>query len=148
MPLGLCLKMAYDLYMTGDLLAFAHAQSSWGFLSPVNPLRELYYRLTYSGMDIRFNALMSLVAIVLLVVFYKKIGFSLLVYGLLLILIPLSSPASAWSMSRYVLIVFPLFIIGAKITKNPHVDEALTIGLAMLQGILMVTWVTWGFYVI
>ncbi len=147
-PLGVCLNMAHDLYLTGDPFAFVHAQSSWGALSPVNPIRELLTRLTYSGMDIRFNALMALAAILLLTVFYKQIGFSQLVYGLLLILIPLSSPASAWSMSRYILAVFPLFIIGAKMTKNPHIDEALTICLAMFQGLLMVTWVTWGFYVI
>ena len=148
MPLGICLQMAYDYYMTGDLLAFAHAQSNWGFSSPANPLVELLSRLLYVGMDVRFNAIMTLAAILLLIVFYKKIGFSQLIYGLLLILIPLASPASAWSMSRYVLVVFPLFIIGAKITNNPHVDRVLTIGLAVAQCLLMATWVTWGFYVI
>ena len=146
-PLGLGLYMAYDYFMTGDFFAFVHAQSLWGF-SPEDPLSQLVFRLTKLGMDVRFNGIMTLAAIVLLIVYYKKIGVSQLVYGLLLILIPLSSPASMWSMSRYILLVFPLFIIGAKLTKNKRVDQALTIGLAMLQGILMASWTTWGFYVI
>jgi len=146
-PLGLGMYMAYDLYMTGDPLAFAHAQSLWGFVLQ-NPLGQLKFRLTQLGMDVRFNGLMTLAAILLLVICYKKIGFAQLIYGLLLIAIPLSSPASLWSMSRYLLVVFPLFIIGAKLTEDRRIDLAVTVGLVALQIGLMASWTTWGFYVI
>lgn len=51
-------------------------------------------------------------------------------------------------MSRYILVVFPLFLILSGYTENKHVDNALTIGLAVLKGLLMASWATWGFYVI
>lgn len=146
-PMGVCILGAYDYYKTGDFLAFAHAQSLWG-LALQNPLTQLLMRLSEMGMDVRFNAVLTLMALLLLVIFYKKIGVSQLLYGLLIILIPLASPASPWSMSRYILVVFPLFIIFARLGKNEQFDGAATVGLALLQGFLMALWTTWGFYVI
>lgn len=146
-PLGMALYMAYEYYMTGDFLVFAHAQALWSFTLQ-SPATQLLMRFTEMGMDVRFNAILTVVAMLLLVLGYKKIGVSQLAYGLLLILIPLCSAGSAWSMSRYILAVFPLFIICAAYVKDERTDQALTIGLAMLQGLLMATWATWGFYVI
>jgi len=146
-PLGLAVFMAYEYYMTGDFLAFAHAQALWSFTLQ-NPLLQLLLRFSEMGMDVRFNAILTVVALLVLLAGYKKIGISQLAYGLLLIFIPLCSAGSDWSMSRYILVVFPLYFIMACYTKNEYADQALTIGLAMLQGLLMATWATWGFYVI
>ena len=146
-PLGMALLMAYDYSMTGDFLAFIHAQTLWYFSLRV-PLIELLKRFVMLGNDGRFNAAFTVAVLLLLLAGYRKIGISQLTYGLLLIVIPLCSIASAWSMSRYALVVFPLFLILAGYAENRKVDLALTVGLALAQGLLMASWTTWGFYVI
>lgn len=146
-PLGLALYSAYNYYLTGDFLAFAHVQAAWGG-HLANPAVELEARLLSSGPDIRFEAFFTLVSLVLLVAFVKKIPFSCWFYGLLLLLIPLSTPSSAWSMARYALIVFPLYIVLARLGENRELDQAMTVGLAMLQGLLMALWTIWSSYIV
>jgi hypothetical protein len=146
-PAGLALFSAYNYYLTGDFLAFAHVQSAWGGRF-VNPATELLARLSSSNGDILFDALFTLISLALLVVYIKKIRFSYFVYGLLLIVIPLCTVTSAWSMARYVLVVFPIFIVLAGLGKDRDLDQAMTIGLAMFQGLLMALWTIWSYYIV
>lgn len=146
-PMGLSLFSAYNYCLTGDFLAFAHIQSAWGG-SFSNPATELAGRLMSGSGDVRFDAILTLISLALLAIYVRKIRLSYVIYGLLLILVPLSTPASAWSMARYVLIVFPLFIIMAKISENREVDQGMTIGLALFQGFLMALWTVWSFYIV
>lgn len=146
-PMGLALFSAYNHYLTGDFLAFAHVQSAWGG-HIVNPATELLARLSSSNGDVLFEALFTLVSLALLIAFIKKINLSYFTYGLLLILIPLSTPTSSWSMARYILIVFPLYIILARLGENRDLDQAMTIGLAMFQGLLMALWTIWSYYIV
>jgi hypothetical protein len=146
-PAGICLFALYNYTLTGDLLAFAHAQGAWGsqFYSPVH---QLWDRLHDTRPEVLFNACFSIMALALLVIFYKKVDLSYWIYGAFLILIPLCSSASAWSMSRYIVIAFPLFIIFAKLGKDRRFDVTATVILALAQGILMAVWTTSFFYVI
>lgn len=148
-PLGLSLYSAYNYYLTGDFLAFLHARTLWG-PTLANPVIQLLYRFTNNtyGFDVKFNAMFTLAAILLLMAAYKKVDSSYLIWGLLLVFIPLSTATSPWSMSRYILPAFPLFIIFAKVGTNKWLDIALTIGLATMQCLLMADWTLWGFYVI
>lgn len=146
-PAGIGLFAAYNYMLTGDFLAFAHVAVSWGHRF-VLPYEELPARLMSSSMDVRFGGYFALLSLLFLVVFYRKLDLSYLLYGLLVIFIPLCTAASAWSMARYILPVFPLYIVFAKLGKNPDIDQALTIGMALLQGMLMVTWTMWGYFIV
>jgi len=44
------------------------------------------------------------------------------------------------SMPRFALVIFPIFIVLAELTKQRDADEVLTIILALFQGCLMVFW--------
>ncbi len=147
-PAGISTYAAYCYYLMGDPLAFARVQAAWGGHA-VNPIMELLNRLTTpAGVDVLFGACFTLMALVVMLLSYKKVGFSLWLYGLLLILIPLSTPSSAWSMARYIVLAFPLFIVFAKLGENRDFDDAATIAMALLQGLLMALWTTWSFYVV
>jgi hypothetical protein len=146
-PAGFSLFAAYNYTLTGDPLAFMHAQGAWGSQFYI-PVQQLFGRLLDARPEVLFNACFSLIALALLVISYKKVDLSYLIYGAFLILIPLCSSASAWSMSRYIVIAFPLFIIFAKLGKDRRFDVTATVILALAQGILMAVWTTSFFYVI
>jgi hypothetical protein len=146
-PIGVSLYSVYTYSLTGDPLAFMHAQKEWGGAFRF-PLEQLWNRLSEGRMDVRFNAYITLIALAVLVLFYKKVDFSSWLYGAFVILIPLSSSASAWSMSRYIVVAFPLFIIFARLAKNQRFDDTATILLVMLQGLLMALWTTAFYYVV
>ena len=147
-PAGISMFAAYNYMLTGDPLAFANAQGAWGsqFYFPV---QQLWERLHDARPEVLFNACFSLTALALLLIFYKKVDLSYWIYGAFLILIPLSSSDSAWSMSRYIVVAFPLFIIFANLGEDRRLTNlAATVILALAQGLLMAVWTTSFFYVI
>lgn len=146
-PCGISLFAIYNYYLTGDFLAFVHIQSSWGGRI-VNPVTELYYRLISSDVHVLFGALFTSACIILLVLYHKKVDFSLWLFATFMILIPLSTPSSSWSMARYMVVVFPLFIILAKVGKDRVIDQAMTIILALFQGFFMAIWTTSYLFII
>lgn len=147
-PLGLSIFSVYNYYLTGDFLAFLHIQSAWGH-SVTNPIMELVDRLDFdSGMEVILGGYFTLISLAMLIVFYRKIDVSLCIYGLVLILIPLSTPVSHYGMLRYILGAFPLFIILAKLAENKCFDHAASFSMALLQGFLMVLWVEWCNYIV
>lgn len=147
-PAGISVYSAYCYYLTGDPLAFAHVQSAWGGVLS-DPLTQLWRRFTSPGtIEVFFEGCFTLAALAIMALSYKKVGFSLWLYGLLLILIPLSTPSSAWSMARYIVVAFPLFIVFAKLGENKRFDLAASIAMVLLQVVLMALWTTWGYYIV
>ncbi|MHA2219277.1 MAG: hypothetical protein ACXACY_25455 [Candidatus Hodarchaeales archaeon] len=143
-PLGLLSFAAYNYYLTGDFLMFANIAESFWHHGLINPFKLFYFGLFYTSVSTAFPLLFTLIFLVILNVFYKKIGFTYWLLGIILILIPLLSASNeiiVQSMPRYILIIFPLYILFAKLSKNPQVDQLLTISLALIQGFLMVYWV-------
>jgi hypothetical protein len=140
-PAGLAAFMAYNHYLTGDYLAFAHIEATgWGH-QLTNPVETLVKNLTVQDLSINFNAWFTVAALAALILGYGKIGFSYWLLGMYSILVPLSGGVPAgWSMSRYILIIFPLFILFAKLGKDSRYDRAVTIAFLLLQGFLMVFW--------
>ncbi len=119
------------------------------FGNAVMPLYQLFKTLTnfgggYNGNPwitfIFINAVFTLIIIITLIVFHKKIDTSMMIYGLLMIFVPLSSPGSIVSMTRYIAVVFPLFIIAAKLGEDRRVDILLTSSFIVLQIIIMLMW--------
>jgi hypothetical protein len=143
-PLGLAVFSAYNYVLTGNALAFARIQSSWGrtFYSPITVLMD---GLRDPDINSRFAAWFTLVAVVSLIAFAKRIGVPYLVLSLCFITVPLCTGLN--SMPRFLLAVFPLPLLMAAATKDPSVDDVLTVMAALLQGSLMVFWAT-GFKLI
>jgi hypothetical protein len=137
-PMGLVVFAAYNYALTGNALAFARVQSSWGrtFHSPV---AVLVGGLSDPDISSRFAAWLTLVAVVSLIVFAKRVGVPYLVLSLCFIAVPLATGLN--SMPRFLLAVFPLPLLMATVSKNPSFDDALTATHALLQGALMVFWV-------
>ncbi len=136
-PLGLAAFAGFNYALTGNALAFARIQASWR-PSFDSPLKVLATGLGSADVPTCFSAWMTLVAVLLLAVFARRLGLAYFVLGLLLILVPLSGGLT--SMPRYLLAVFPIPILLAQLGVRKSLDEALTVGLALLQGFLMVFW--------
>lgn len=144
-PLGLLACMLYGYFISGDFLVFITAESTQG--SSANPLYQLLMYLTHGPLNTLVNGYMTLAALAVLIAYYKKIDYTWLVYGLFLILVPLSNPSGIWSMTRYLLVVFPLYIIGARLGANKKVDLIISAMLFGAQLLLMATFAMHGYYV-
>jgi hypothetical protein len=142
-PLGLSAYAAYNYYLTGDPLAFMHIQSTWGG-SLTLPIEEMYRRFTQESFYVVFGALFTVASLLAMVAFYHKVDFGAWLLGFSLILIPLFTPSSCYSMLRYITVVFPLFIICARLGEDRRIDTLLTILFAIVQIIFMVMWTTWS----
>ena len=141
--LGLSLYVAYNWHLTGDPLGFVHIMATWGG-QPTIPVTEIINRLTQQNEWIRFGALYTCTAIGLMVAFARKVDFGAWLLGVMLIMIPLFTTQSGFSMLRYIAVVFPLFIILAKLGEDRRTDLVLTISLAVTQIVFMVLWTTYS----
>lgn len=148
-PLGLFVFAVYNYFSTGDFLFFLHTQQiGWGTTFR-NPLGVLFGSIFWYilgrygvGIEVFFNGIFSLLIITILLLFYRKLRFSYWLLGMLLIFIPLcGNYAGMCSILRFSLVIFPLYILFAKLTQNFYAEQLLTILLALLQGFLMVLWV-------
>jgi hypothetical protein len=136
-PAGLFIYMVYLYYKFGNILAFKTAyQLGWTERANLEPnlfltLARGILRLVNSFLAITKGLLVEpylhdfiflsfmFLAIVLIAIGYKfyKIRLSYLLYGSLLIAIPLLSGVFE-SMNRYVLVIFPVFIVLGLMGKN------------------------------
>ena len=140
-PFGPFIFASYSYYLTGNFFAYVYAkQTGWGaYLS--NPFKVLYLCLSGNSIVFIFNAIFTIVAVMILSLFYKKTGFSYWLLGILFIFFPLmNGEPTMTGMARFALIIFPFYILLAKLSKNHYIDQALTIFLALFQGFLMVFW--------
>ena len=142
-PIGLSVYAAYNFYLTGDPLAFMHIQATWGGRLTLPPI-EVWRRLTIESGWAVAGTIYTIVALALMVICIRKVDFTAWLFGVLLILIPLFTPQSSYSMIRYVAVVFPLFIILGKMSKDRRVDAVLMIVLGATQIIFMAMWTTWS----
>lgn len=63
-----------------------------------------------------FEAVFTGISILVLILFHKKIRFSYWLFAIYSIFVPLSTGIQ--SMPRYILVIFPLYILFADISKN------------------------------
>lgn len=130
-PLALCGFMVFNFWLTGDFLAFMHSQKAWGreFILPWiniwNCVIQIHLTLpsVQPGLLLDFILVaLSLGALVRLTLLYDlSMPRSYLVVGWVWLIVPLCS-AAAWlplySMSRFVLIIFPLYLFIAQLPKT------------------------------
>ncbi len=169
-PLGLSVYMGYLLTTFGDPLIFEHAQSNWGrhfawiwttlwtaatsasrfWLQALNPVVLFRVGMPSLGPSNFYNFVFALVAILLVVVTFKRLPFYLWVYMVLALLVPLSYPATGnplMSMPRLLLEAFPLFIgLGVLMTQKRWIQwtyfvVALPLGLLFVSLFATAHWV-------
>ena len=135
-------------YLTGDFFVYSHIKQSVWNCQITNPFVILYSIIHSTNIACTINAASTIIAILLLSVFYKKIGFSYWLIGISIVFLPLvNGVLPMYGILRYVLTIFPFYILFAKLSKNPILDQILTIILVLLQGFLMGIWAH-GFRVI
>jgi hypothetical protein len=138
-PAGLALFGGYNYLLTKDPLAFFKIQSAWG-RSLVNPFRLIWGGLFHGDATSVFNSLFVLLVIALVIIFYKRIRASYLIFIAYSVLVPLFSGLE--SLPRYMLVIFPLYILLSQLTKNKYLNYTISAGLFLAQCILMVFWTT------
>lgn len=140
--LGLLLYMLYLQVKFGNPLYFLTSQSIFGqnretqtiVILPQVFFRYLKILLTTHG-QLFFNALFELIstltALILLVLSFKKVKTSWVVFSLISILLPTLTGTLA-SMPRYIIIAFPIYIVMAEI-KNTYIRVSLIILLSLVS---------------
>lgn len=137
MPLGLATFAAYNYVLAGNALAFVRIQTSWGHTFR-SPLTVLARGLGDADVNARLSAWMTLVILVFLAALARRMGLAYSVLAFFLILVPLATGLN--SMPRYLLAIFPVPILLARLGERRRIDEIVTACLALLQGFLMVFW--------
>lgn len=143
-PLGLGCFSLFLASRTGDPLAFVHVQAAWG-RGLASPWAVLSWGLHHADPGRRFAAWMAIVTLGIVLASLKRLGAAYGIYSLYSILVPLSTGLT--SMPRYLLLVFPVAIVFAGVSRDARTDTVLTVSLALLQGFLMVFWVS-GFFLV
>jgi len=137
-PAGLGVFMYYLWGLTGDPLIFSNRQVAWGRYEWQNPLLRLWRNLDNPDFAWRFAAFYALVTLTVLFASFRALRFSYWLFASYTLLIPLST--GIYSMPRYWVVIFPLFLLFARWAQNDRIDRLLMLFLAMLQGFLMVFW--------
>jgi len=151
-PLGLLSHMLF-LYRTfQDPFAFKTVQSAWGRqnLGPVAiVLRDVQLLLEQSLLagEIWWHVLLDVFALffalVMAVLIWKRLGEGYALFCLLAMIIPATSGTG--SLSRYILVLFPIFMMLAWWGRRPSLDRAITITFTMFLGIFTAIFVNWVF---
>ena len=151
-PLGLISYMVFLYTSFHDPIAFSTTQSAWGreMLGPITIIwRDLTGLLSQNFLtgDIWYHVIIDLSAAfaVLGSIFwiYRKLGETYAIYSFLSVIIPMWSGTG--SVSRYVLVIYPLFMMLALWGRNSILDRFITILFSMFLGIFTVIFVNWIF---
>ncbi len=137
-PLGLIAFMIYLRSITGNAFAFADIQVAWGhslgmFWRPLLGFLADPWRVSF-GWDFRLlNFASALVALICGLVLLKRRYWALALYTLISVVVPLSFQLSLQSLARYVLVIFPLFLVLAWAGREPRIDQIIrTVFLVLL----------------
>ena len=151
LPLGTLAFMMFCYFRTGNLFAYTFAKQVGWNMRLSNPLYTLYLCFQSNRESLLYNAIFITALALALAIFIKRIGFSYWLVGMTIIVITLmygkgntvtlTDKASTMSSAmRYSVMVFPIYILLARLGDNKYVDQALTWSLAILQGFLMAFW--------
>ncbi|PZF94246.1 hypothetical protein C1I99_19555 [Micromonospora deserti] len=149
-PAGWLTFMAFCRWQSGDWFAYKHAQEQgWG-ISVQNPLGVLWHGLTGAPARDALRVWIAVAVLAVLVAGARRLGLPYLVYGLMMVLVPLSmGPPVYKSLLRYLLAAFPVGLVLARWARHATADVWLTAVLALVQGALFVTWLAyWTHFII
>jgi hypothetical protein len=144
-PGGLVVYMGYLYFGFGNAFAFAETQvTGWGhgFTNVWTSLhRDLMFLLDQSELWVVYELGATAVLVAGIAIGLRKLRGSYNIYMLVSLLIPLFGGTSK-SMSRYLLVVFPLFMLMAMYTKKPAVRYcvyAVSLGLLAVSTVAFTT---------
>lgn len=126
-PLGLLAYMLYLHWLTGNALAFKDAQVSWDRGTGLfwRPLVDYAKHFRQIGIPWNFKLLnfaSAMLAFVCAFALAKRREWALAVYTVLAVVVPLSS-MSLQGLDRYVMVIFPVFMMLAVVGRGPKVDQ-------------------------
>jgi len=152
MPLGLFTYMIFLNQQFGDPIAFSTTQSAWG-REMLGPWAIFYRDLAaliggdFLKGDIWYHVLLDFGALFAVlgvaIAMWRRLGESYALYSIISILIPLSSGST--SLSRYALVLFPMFMMFGYWGRYQWLDRTLTVTFSVLLGILTTLFVNWIF---
>ncbi len=149
LPVGLGIYILVNYLKTGDPLFFFHIQETWG-RQIRNILMSLPLELINAIKNNRINRVVetgaTITALSLVVIGFRRMRPEYRIFCLYSIIVPLLT--STWSMPRFLLPIFPLYLCLDFICVKRWMRDLMTIVLAMTMGFLMVTWSTGGKLVI
>jgi len=151
-PLGLLSYMVFLNNQFNDPIAFSTTQSAWGreMLGPWTivwrDLRALFSGNFLTG-DIWWHVILDLTAyfavLSISIAIWRRLGASYALYCIISILIP--SASGTGSLSRYALVIFPVFMMLGYWGRIPWLDRSLTIVFSVMLGVLTTLFVNWVF---
>lgn len=151
-PLGMFSYMLFLYARFGDPIAFNTTQSAWG-RKLIGPIAIIYQDI--AGLiggnilkgEIFYHVLLDLTAffavIFIAIAIWKRLGESYALYSLISVIIPISSGSQ--SMTRYVLIIFPMFMMLAWWGRREWLDRILIVCFGVFLGIFTSIFVNWIF---
>ncbi|MEV7232357.1 hypothetical protein AB0M79_35965 [Polymorphospora sp. NPDC051019] len=150
LPAGWLTFMAFCRWQSGDWFAYKHAQEEGWNIRVQNPFGVLWHGVTGTAPRDAVRVWIAVVVLAVLVTGARRLGMPYLVYGVMMVLVPLSmGPPVYKSLLRYLLAVFPVALVLASWARRPKVDVWLTAALALLQGVLFVVWLAyWTHFII
>lgn len=153
MPLGLVSYMRYLGVSYGDPWVFAGAQAAWG-RSLRNPLWEVTNGLTYGVRQlftggaydpaIPANSVSWLVGMIATVAAFRWLGQSYGMFCLVSMLVP--SSAGIMSLSRFLLVIFPIPMVMARATPNARWQVLILTVFILLLALFSTRHVSWHFF--
>jgi Gpi18-like mannosyltransferase len=124
-PVGLLLYMIYLGARFGDPIAFWTTQATWGFtnIGPIVVMIRDVGRVTRGELPYftYLNILAFLAVVWIAIYIWRRLGAGYALYALLSVLLPMFSRTE--SMIRYILIVFPVFMMASRWGRNVWVDR-------------------------
>ncbi|WP_410808939.1 hypothetical protein [Micromonospora sp. 067-2] len=148
LPAGWFTFMAFCHWQGGGWFAYQHAQQAgWG-IRVQNPVPVLWGGLTGQPQDAG-RVWFAVAVLAVLAAGFRRRELAYLVYGVLVVLVPLSmGPPVYRSLLRYLLAAFPVALVLARWARRATIDVWLTATLALVQGVLFVLWLTYWTHMI
>ncbi len=144
-PGGIFLYMGYLYFGFDRPLAFAETQAAgWGHgFTPIwgSFTHDISFLVNQSEMWVIYELAATALLIVMTVVALRKLPGSYTFYMLMSLLLPLTGGTTK-SMSRYLLVVFPLFILLARMAKKRRVFVAVSLVSIVLLAVSTAAFVT------
>lgn len=138
-PIGLILFSIFNKSLTGDAFSFISIQVLWD-RQITNPFYLLSMMFLFPNPYNTFIFYYSSIILLISAFYFKKLKPTYWILLILLIIVPLSTGPQ--SILRLSIPIFPLYFVMADIAKNKDFDYLLSISLSILQGALVVAWVS------
>lgn len=146
--LGLLAFMTYLQFSFDDGLAFVHVQGAPGWAQPPgwhSWLKIDWFKTMFPQVDLLIgirlggHALMTVLALGLVVPTFKRLGWGYGVFTLIVVGIPAVSSKDFQGLGRYVIAAFPLFVtVALLLAERPRVRVALMVLFGLTLGALAI----------